>query len=217
MAKKDLKRGIFITLEGPEGCGKSTQSKLLYDYLKEGGYDCIYTHEPGGTKIGEYIRHILLGLKDINVSDLTELLLFESARSQIVKEIIRPALAKRKIIICDRFSDATLSYQGYGGKIPIKAIKIIDCIATGGLEPDLTILLDIDTIAGLKRAKKKGVDRMEAKDIAYHRRVRKGYLKLAKGYPDRIKLIKVKDGIDKIQGLIRRKVELVIRRYKRSG
>lgn len=218
MAKKTLKKGIFITFEGPEGCGKSTQSKLLYDYLKRCGYGCIYTREPGGTRTGEYIRHLLLHLKDIKVSDIAELFLFESARSQIVKELIRPALAERKIIICDRFSDATLSYQGYGGRVPLKTIKVLDRIATEGLRPDLTILLDIDTMTGLRRSQRaKGVDRMEVKDIAYHRRVRNGYLKLAGENPGRIKVIKVKKSIDKIQSFIRREAELVIQRHKRSG
>lgn len=215
MAKKNLKRGIFITFEGPEGCGKSTHSRALYDYLKRRRYDCIYTREPGGTALGERIRQILLHSKDINISNLTELFLFEAARSQIVQEIIKPNLAKKRIVICDRFSDATFSYQGYGGRVPIKVIKAMDRVATRGLTPDLTILLDIETITGLKRAKAKGVDRMEKKTIAYHRRVRAGYLKLAKEYPKRISVIKVTDGIEKTQSLVRREVEFVIQRYKR--
>lgn len=217
MAKKVLKKGIFITFEGPEGCGKSTQSKLLYDNLKRRGYDCIHTREPGGTKAGERIREILLHSDGIKISDLTELFLFEASRSQIVGEVIRPALAENKLIICDRFSDATLAYQGYGGGIPIKVIKMLDSVATGGLRPGLTILLDVDTMTGLRRAKAKGIDRMEKKDIAYHRRVRAGYLKLARSEPGRIKVIKVTDSINKTQGLVRREVEDVIQRYKRSG
>ncbi len=217
MAKKNLKKGIFITFEGPEGCGKSTQSRLLYDYLKERSYDCVHTREPGGTKTGEKIRTILLHSKVVKISDLTELFLFEAARSQIVEEIIGPNLEKRRIVICDRFSDATFSYQGYGGKVPVEIISRLDDVATGGLRPDLTILLDVDTATGLERATKKGVDRMERKNIAYHRRVRAGYLKLAKEDPGRIKVIKVTDGIDKTQGLIRREVECVIQRHKRTG
>lgn len=216
MSKKNLKKGIFITFEGPEGCGKSTQSKLLYDYLK-GRYGCVYTREPGGTEVGERIRQILLHSNDINISDITEVFLFEANRAQLVEEVIRPALKKKKIIICDRFSDATLAYQGYGGMVPLKAVESMNRIATGALEPDLTILLDIDTAAGLKRAGRKGIDRMEAKDIAYHRRVRAGYLKLAKKYPKRIKAIKVKDSIGSIQNYVKREVELVIRKFKRAG
>ena len=217
MAKKDLKRGVFITFEGPEGCGKSTHSKLLYAYLLRRGYDCVHTREPGGTELGEHVRRVLLHSDDIKISDLTELFLFEACRSEIVKEVIRPNLADKMIVICDRFSDATLSYQGYGGKVPLKTIEPLDLVATGGLKPNLTILLDVDTMTGLKRAKVKGIDRMEQKDVAYHKRVRAGYLKLAKKYPDRIKVIKVKDDMEKTQSLVRAEVELVIQRYKRAG
>ena len=153
MAKKSIKKGIFITFEGPEGCGKSTQSRLLYEYLKRMHYDCVYTREPGGTKLGELVRRVLLGSADVKIDDRTELFLFEAARSQIVRELIMPAINAGKVIICDRFSDATRSYQGYGGKVPLPTIELLDKIATGGLKPDLTILLDIDTATGLKRAR----------------------------------------------------------------
>ena len=171
MAKKSLKSGIFITFEGPEGCGKSTQSRLLYEYLKSRAYDCIYTREPGGTLLGDHIRHILLHTNDINISDLTEIFLFEANRSQITSEVIRPNLAKKRIVICDRFGDATTAYQGYGGKMPVKLIKVLNSLATGALEPNLTILLDINTSLGLKRARAKGIDRMEKKNASYHKRV----------------------------------------------
>lgn len=217
MADKGLKRGVFITFEGPEGCGKSTQSKLLYEYLKARSYDCVYTREPGGTALGERVRSILLDSDGINITDLTELLLFEANRSQIVAELIRPAVKDKKIVICDRFSDATMSYQGYGGKIPLNIIKSVDDIATGSLAPDLTILLDIDTVTGLKRASSEGMDRMESKDILYHRRVRRGYLELAKKYPKRIKVIKVKGTIEEVRRMVRREVDIVIRKYKSPG
>ena len=216
MANKSLKRGIFITVDGPEGCGKSTHSKLLYEYLKKHSYDCVRTREPGGTMLGENIRNILLHCEDVDISDLAELFLFEAARSQIVNEIIVPALKKKKIVICDRFSDATFSYQGFGGKIPLKTIAALDRVATAGLKPDLTILLDIDTLKGLRRAKSKGVDRMEKKDIAYHKRVRGGYLKLAKEEPKRIRVIKVVGEIEDTQRKVRLGAERVIQRYKRS-
>jgi len=216
MAKQALERGILITFEGTEGCGKSTQSQLLYGYLKKRSYDCFYTREPGGTDLGEKVRDILLHSKKIAISNLTELFLFEACRSQIVTELIRPNLEENKIVICDRFSDATLSYQGYGGRIPLNTIKALDRIATGGLTPDLTILMDIDTMLGLRRAKAKGIDRMEKKEIAYHKRVRAGYLKLAKQNPGRIKVIRVNGSIEATQGLVRREVELVIQRYKRA-
>ena len=217
MANKGLRKGIFITFEGVEGCGKSTQSRLLYDYLKRRGYDCIHTREPGGTKAGEMIRRILLHSKGVELSDMTELLLFEANRSQIVEELIQPSLRNKQIVICDRFSDATLSYQGYGGRVPLKAARAIDRIATNGLKPLLTILLDIDTITGLRRARRKGIDRMEAKDIIYHKRVRAGYLELAKEEPRRIKVIKVSGDISDVQSAVRNEVEIVLQRYKRSG
>lgn len=210
MAKKGLKSSLFITFEGPEGCGKSTQSRLLCEYLKKKGVDCIHTREPGGTKLGEKIREVLLHSDGVRISDLAELFLFEAARSQIVKEVIKPALKAGKVIICDRFSDATFSYQGYGGGLPMEIIRALDHVATGGLKPDLTILLDLDAATGLGRAQHKGVDRMEKKDLAYHKRVRRGYLELAKRHHKRIKVIKVIDTIEKTQGLVRREVDRVI-------
>jgi len=216
MAKADLRRGIFITFEGPEGCGKSTHSKLVYEYLKKLSYDCIHTREPGGTRAGEKIRDLLLHSDGIVISDLTELFLFEAARSQIVDEVIKPNLRKKKIVICDRFSDATFSYQGYGGGLSLDTIEALDRTARQGVKPDLTILLDIDTLAGLKRARKKGRDRMENKVAAYHRRVRRGYLKIAKAEAKRVKVVKVRDSINLTQDIVRREVERVIQRYKRS-
>ena len=210
MAKESLKKGIFITFEGIEGCGKSTHSKLLFEYLKSRGYRCVMTREPGGTKLGEEVRKVLLGSDGIRISDLTELFMFEACRAQIVKEIIRPALDRKKIVICDRFSDATFSYQGYGGKIDLNIIKALDRVATEGLVPDLTILLDIETAEGLRRARIKGTDRMESKDVAYHKRVRAGYLKLAGKYPERIKKIRVDGSIPEVQAKIRREADDVL-------
>ena len=217
MAQQNLERGVFITFEGPEGCGKSTHARLLCDFLKARSFDCVLTREPGGTKAGEEIRRILLHSDGVRISDLTELFLFEAARSQIVREVIGPSLAKGKIVICDRFSDATMAYQGYAGGIDLKSIDGLNAVATGGLKPDITILLDVDTITGLDRAKGKGPDRMEKKEIAYHKRVRAGYLKLAKAYPGRIKVIKVTGSIGDTQALVKREAGRVIQRHKRAG
>lgn len=210
MAKKGLKRGVFITFEGVEGCGKSTQSRLLYEDLKARWIDCVYTREPGGTALGEKIRKVILHSDGLKISDLSELFLFEAARSQLVRDVIAPELKAKRIIICDRFSDATFSYQGYGGKIPLKTIEALDFTATGGIKPDLTILLDVDTLTGLKRARQKGFDRMENKDMAYHNRVRLGYLELARRHNKRIKVIKVADTVETTQREVRREVERVI-------
>ena len=217
MAAKLLKRGIFITFEGTEGCGKSTHARLLFDHLKRFGYDCLLTREPGGTGAGEKIRDILLHSDSIDIEDMTELFLFEAARAQIVKEVIYPAILKKMIVICDRYSDATLSYQGHGGGIEPDLIKKLDIIATGGLVPDLTLLLDIDVTTGLVRAKAKGCDRIEKKSLSYHRRVRRGYLAIAKKETRRVKVIPVAGHIEDTQRLIRGEVDIVIRKFKGTG
>ncbi len=212
-----MNKGIFITFEGPEGCGKSTQSVLIAEHLERLGLHCVHTREPGGTGLGEKIRKLLLHSRGTRISDMAELFLFEAARAEIVDELIAPSLKAGRIVVCDRFSDATLSYQGYGGGIPLKLIRALNRISTAGLRPDLTILLDIDAAVGLKRAARKGRDRMEHKDLAYHKRIREGYLKLAGAEPSRIKVIKGTPPIKTIQKTIRREVEIVIQRHKRSG
>ena len=217
MAKKSLRNGIFITFEGPEGCGKSTQSRLLFNYLKKHSYPCVHTREPGGTKLGERIRRILLGSNSSAISDLAELFLFEASRAQLIEEAIRENLNKKKVIICDRFSDATFAYQGYGSGLDLGIIRKIDMVSTGGMVPDLTILLDIDTSLGLRRATRVRRDRMEEKPFAYHASVRGGYLAIAKANPKRIKVIRTRGTIGRTQGAVRREVECVIQRYKRAG
>lgn len=210
-------KGFFITFEGVEGCGKSTHSKLLFEYLKKTGYRVVHTREPGGTKLGEAVRRVLLDSPEIHISDMAELFLFEACRAQIIKEIIAPALDRGLIVISDRFSDATFSYQGYGGRVDLKAIKALDGIATAGVTPDLTMLLDVDTLEGLRRARKKGIDRMEKKTLSYHKRVRAGYLQLSKQYPGRIKIVEAFKKIPEVQAKIRHEVEIVLRRFKRPG
>ena len=217
MAEKSLKKGVFITLEGVEGCGKTTHAKLLCGYLAECGFDCVFTREPGGTKLGESVRRVLLDSDGVVISSLAELFLFEAARAQVVCEVIRPNLAKKRIVVCDRFYDATLAYQGYAGGVDLKVIRSLNGVATGLLKPDLTILLDIDTSEGLLRASSKGVDRMEKKDIEYHKKVRRGYLDLAKKEPSRFRVIKVAGTIEDTQKLARREIDRVIQGYKRAG
>lgn len=212
-----IKKGVFITFEGVEGCGKSTHSNLLFEYLKRSGYRTVHTREPGGTKLGEAVRRVLLNSPEIQISDLAELFLFEACRAQIVKEVIRPALDRSSVVISDRFSDATFSYQGYGGRVGLRTIRTLDRAAASGLIPDLTILLDIDTLEGLRRARKKGIDRMEKKDLSYHKRVRGGYLKLSKQYPDRIRRVEVSGRIPEVQAKIRHEVEIVLRKFERPG
>ncbi len=214
MEKKTLKKGLFITFEGPEGCGKSTQSKLLTEFLEEEGYHVLHTYEPGGTYIGKKIREILLDPGNKGMADFSELFLFEAARAQIVDEIIKPALKKKFIVISDRFNDATHVYQSLAGKISLDLIKKIEKSYLKGFKPDLTILLDIDAEEGLKRSRIKGEhDRMERKGLDFHKKVRAGYLKLQKLNPKRIKLVKVMEKMSDTQDHIQRIVENVIQRY----
>ncbi len=196
------KQGKFITFEGGEGSGKSTQIKSAIEFLKEKGFSVVFTREPGGTEIGEEIRKILLGHRYKKMDDYCELFLFVASRAQLVKEVIKPELAKGKIVITDRFLDATICYQGYGSGLSIDFIKEINGFIE--LKPDLTILLDVDVGEGLRRAKEK--DRIEQKSFAYHQRVKAGYLKLAAQEPERIKMVKV-EGIKKTESKIKEILE----------
>lgn len=193
----------FITFEGSEGCGKSTQSTLLYKYLRRKGFKVVYLREPGTSEISEKIRAILLDRRNAALSPECELLLYMAARAQVVKEIIRPALKRGKIVICDRFLDSTLAYQGYGLGIDINLIRIVGEFVTQGIKPDLTIFLDLPAQGGLKKCGRVK-DRIEKRPLAYHLRVRKGYLKLAKQEPGRIKVVKLDDDKSVTQGRIRK-------------
>jgi dTMP kinase len=192
-------KGTFISFEGIEGTGKSTQAKLLYNYLREKEADVILTEEPGGTQISVKIREVLLSVEHKEMSPLTELLLYNASRAQHIQEVIMPALDRGAIVITDRFADSTLAYQGYGRGLDLQLIDSIDLIATGRLKPDITLLLDLDVQTGLKR--NRGInktDRLELEDVAFHERVRNGYHMLAAKEPTRIKLISVTAGIDEI-------------------
>ncbi|MBU4205198.1 MAG: dTMP kinase [Candidatus Omnitrophica bacterium] len=197
------KQGLFITFEGPEGSGKSTHSKLLCEFLRRKSVRVLHTREPGGTVISEKIRKILLDPENKRMDVITEMLLYMAARSQIVKQKILPALKQGKVVVCDRFLDATLAYQGYAGGLDIKLIEDIGRLATGGLAPDLTFLLDIDSEQGLARAGNVK-DRMERKSLTFHRSVRKGYLRIAKKEPARVKVMSAVGEIDETQENIRK-------------
>ncbi len=183
-------KGLFITFEGSERCGKSTQSKLLYNYLKRKGCNPVYLREPGGTKISEYIRKILLDHHNHTMVAQAELLLYMASRAQLVGEVINPALKKGKIVICDRFLDSTLAYQGYGLGVDVNFIKQVGNFSTNAIKPDLTILLDLPAEKGLRKCGKVK-DRIERRCLEYHLKVRRGYLKLAADEPKRIKIVKV--------------------------
>jgi dTMP kinase len=192
---------LFITFEGGEGCGKSTQARALHRRLKQLAIPALITREPGGTLLGQKLRRWLKWAQDSGISPLTELLLFNAARSQLVSEVLKPNLDKGKTVICDRYADSTTAYQGYGRGLDRETVRTINKAATQGLEPDLTILLDISPEAGLARKSSQRQDRFEQEAVAFHRRVREGYLRLAEAEPRRwlvIDATKDKEGIAQI-------------------
>ncbi len=195
-------KGKFITFEGFEGSGKSTQIRLFAQYLKKQRLPVLLLREPGSTGISERIRKILLDKKNKALSQDAEMLLYLAARSQLVQEKIIPALKKGKVILCDRFHDATVAYQGYGLGLDKKLINSIGNFVMAGIKPDLTILFDIDVEEGLKRAGR-NKDRIEQRPLGYHRRVRQGYLGIAKKEPGRVKVIKVDADIETVQQRVR--------------
>jgi len=178
---------MFITLEGPEGSGKSMQIRDLADYVRELGYEVLTTREPGGTSIGDQIRQVIMNMDNTMMHPNTEILLFCAARAQIVTEVIRPNLEKGVVVISDRYRDSTMAYQGYGHGLDLKILQIILDFATGGLKPDLTLLLDVDVEQGLKRRRDCGGEwnRLDAQQLEFHKRVRQGYKVMAKEEPAR--------------------------------
>ncbi len=198
-------KGKFISFEGIEGTGKSTQAKLLQQSLLGLGYEVILTEEPGGTLISLRIREILLSVDHTNMRPLTELLLYNAARAQHIEEVILPALNRGAVVITDRFTDSTFAYQGYGRGIDLNLLESIDKIATNGLRPDITMLLDLDVETGLKRNRRiNKTDRLELEDVEFHERVRKGYHELAAKEPERIKVLDASVGIEELKIIIAR-------------
>ncbi|HNV21192.1 MAG TPA: dTMP kinase [Candidatus Hydrogenedentes bacterium] len=183
-------KGAFITLEGVEGCGKTTQMTLLRDRLETEGRRVLLTREPGGTPIAEAIRDILLDPANTALSPVAELLLYEAARAQHVAERIRPALDEGAIVICDRFADSTTAYQGAGRVLPGDAVRNLHRLATGAVWPDLTIVLDLPPEEGLKRAAAARTrDRIEREPLEFHQRVRREFLRIAESEPERVKVV----------------------------
>jgi dTMP kinase len=198
---------VFITLEGSEGSGKSTQIQPLAAYLGQRGYDVLVTREPGGTSIGEQIRDILSNLTNTAMQQRTEILLFQAARAQHVDEVIQPHLAKGGIVLCDRFADSTLAYQGYGYQRELETIRQIVNFATGGLKPDLTLFLDIDVEEGLRRRSRGGEwNRLDSFEMDFYRRVREGYLEMVRAEPQRWEIIDASQRPDIVQQKIRQVV-----------
>ncbi|MEA3344790.1 MAG: dTMP kinase [Chloroflexota bacterium] len=207
---------LFVTFEGTTGSGKTTQLHLLAEYLMERGYDVLTTREPGGTVIGDSIRDLLLTPQHSKMLPLTEVLLFSASRAQLVSQVIRPHLEKGGVVLCDRYADSTLAYQGYGHGLDLAFLRRITTQATGGLVPDLTLFLDLPVERGLKRRLPGPhgqlplwgeVDRLDMQVQDFHRRVRQGYLELAAAEPQRWKVINAHREVDEIQGEIRDYVE----------
>ncbi len=215
-------KGTFITFEGGEGSGKSTQARMLAGYLKHAGYDVVQTREPGGTAIGDAIRTILLNPELSEMNNVTELLLLSASRAQNVAERIKPGLERGNIVVCDRYTDSTLAYQGYGRDFDLGLLKSLNKIATGGVMPDFTILLDVPVELGLARSKaldkedagQGQADRFELEDIEFHRRLRKGFLKMAEKEPERFIIIPVDKDIETTHRLVAAAVEEILAKRK---
>lgn len=196
---------MFITLEGPEGSGKSMQIRELAEFVREKGFEVLTTREPGGTFIGDQIREVIMRMDNTMMHPNTEILLFCAARAQLVAEVIRPNLEKGVVVISDRYGDSTLAYQGYGHGLDLKILREILKFATGGLQPDLTLLLDVDIDEGMNRKIKGGSEwnRMDAQQLEFHRRVRAGYQEMAQADPDRWQLINAANDPQTVQQDIR--------------
>lgn len=210
-------KGKFITFEGPEGSGKSTQIEMLHCYLLKKGYDCIKTHEPGGTGVGEMIRKIVLGAREQNIADRAELLLMLADRAQHTAEVILPALNAGKVVLCDRYNDSTMAYQGYGRGLDLEEVRRLCEYASLRLQPDLTFLLDVEVATGLSRSEgrrksagKQEVDRFESAGRSFHEKVRAGYLSLAKDNPNRIVVLGPSQDVAQVHAQIVRLTESLL-------
>jgi dTMP kinase len=209
---------VFISFEGVDGAGKSTQLKLLLEYLNEKGVDYLFTREPGGTPLAEKIREILLDPANTGMSVITEAFLFAAGRADHVNNVIRPALLAGKVVISDRYVDASMVYQGVAGGLPLEFLSQINEMATGALKPHRTIVLDLSAEAAAARKAGTGLDsdRMEQKDMWFHEQVRQGYLDLAKAEPRRVKLVDASGSVEEVQTQIRKLVDEVLPRRSRG-
>ncbi|MFA5317814.1 MAG: dTMP kinase [Dehalococcoidales bacterium] len=208
---------LFITLEGGEGCGKSSQAKALYGRLKRRGIPALLIHEPGSTALGQRINRLLKWAHDTSISPLSELLLFNAARSQLVSQVIKPALKEGKVVLCDRFSDSTTAYQSYGRGLDFNTVRQINELTSQNLKPDITILLDMPPETGLARKGEKSHDRFESEAIDFHRRVRQGYLELAQREQERWLVIDARKPKGEIAAVIWQRVNELISQQKETG
>jgi len=210
---------VFITLEGPDGSGKSTQARLLAEWLRDQGYEVVLTREPGGTDIGDQIRVVLHDQRNTAMGAQTEILLYSASRAQHVSQFIRPALAAGKIVVSDRYADSTLAYQGYGRGLDLGTLRAITGFATGGLTPDLTLYLDITAQEGLQRRQSGGDEwnRLDAEALEFHQRVRAGYLELVEQEPERWVVIDAARSVEEVQAEIRAQVQARLNQAKRGA
>jgi dTMP kinase len=206
---EDGLKGKLITFEGAEGSGKSTQACLVFQYLKSRGIPVIFLREPGGVSISEKIRELLLSVSNKAMTSECEMLLYMAARAQLVNEKVIPALHRGQVVLCDRYLDSTMAYQGFGNGLEPTVIRAVGRFATHSLKPDLTLLFDIDAEQGLARTGKQK-DRIEQRAIAYHRRVRKGYLTIAAAEPRRIKVIKANQTREQIFEIVRQYISALL-------
>ena len=206
---------MFITFEGPEGSGKSTQIPILKEFLEGMGIEVTTTREPGGTSIGDQIREILLSNKNIEMHPRSEILLFQASRAQLVEQVISPRISRGEVVLCDRYADSTIAYQGYGHQIDLDQLSAIVNFATGGLKPDLSILLDLDVEVGLQRRQDDGdVNRLDKFVIEFHERVRAGYHKLVSLEPERWVVIDANQSQNEVQRNIQ---QVVVDRLQTRG
>ncbi|MCC9626636.1 dTMP kinase [Thalassospira sp. MA62] len=206
---------MFITVEGPDGSGKSTQLQLLVENLKQKGYDIVVTREPGGTTVGNQIREVLLSPDHHEMTPRVEMMLYAASRAQNVEQVIRPALERGAIVLCDRFIDASIAYQGYGLQYDLDQIRSLNEWATNGLTPDLTFLFDLNPERARARMKDRGqLDRIESRDQAFHERVYAGFQTLLKQYPERIVRIDANQSIECIQDEV---LDYTIERLQQGG
>lgn len=206
-SKPDSTPGIFLTLEGDDGVGKSTQADLLASWLEQRGYTVLRVHEPGGTRLGEKIRTLLLDREDDAMTPLAELLLFEAARAQVMNEVIEPALARGEVVVCDRFTDSTLAYQGYGRELGASLVRSTNDLACGGRYPDRTLLLVLDDDVARERVESRSADgtgdRMESAGDAFRMRLRAGFDEIAAAEPERVRIVDANGSVEQVHERIR--------------
>jgi dTMP kinase len=204
-------RGFFITFEGGEGSGKSTQIAALCAALRAEGRAVVETQDPGGTPLGADVRRLLLDPARVGMAPVAELLLYEASRAQLVAEVIRPALGQGRIVVCDRFTHSTAAYQGYGRGLELRLVERLNGLAAAGVEPDCTFLLDLDPVLGLARVRARTPeDRMEAEELDFHQRVRAGFLALAARRPDRIHVLDATRPAEEVAGRVRDRVAALL-------